>query len=77
MIYALSLGAQESEIEALCYGGCGKFSVGLLKIEGGLFLACHENNCEHEEKRSEELGCFNGERVYARKLMKEVLDGLR
>jgi len=60
---------QEKLIKKLCFGKCGKISVGCIKDEElGAMFPCTEENCKYEEKRIELGKLDTGEIVYLRKL---------
>ena len=63
-------GLQQAEIEAHCFGSCGKVIFGLLMDEqyGGL-SRCFEANCPFvEAEMSEPFGEVNGANAHLRKL---------
>jgi hypothetical protein len=70
MFYGVSPIIQKELVDKYCFGSCGKIIVGA--VDGGDYIGyvfpCREDNCPHEEKRSEVLGDVNGESFCMRKL---------
>jgi hypothetical protein len=67
MIYGLFLGVQEKEIQHYCFP-CGKILMAALDLDGSVLMPCKEDECPHEEKRTEPVGTAFDDTVCLRKL---------
>lgn len=69
MIYGVPLMLQEKEIEAYCFGSCGKAKLAGIESDiAGPLIPCSETNCKYEEARTPVIGEAFGEEVCIRKL---------
>lgn len=76
MIYGVVLEFQKDEIEALCFGKCGKILFGGMDLPmpswgvgaGVSLLPCREEHCPYQDGDALAVGDVDGEEVYVRKL---------
>lgn len=70
MLYIVNPFVQKKEVDELCFGSCGRVLCGGVDLGpdlGGGF-PCREDECPHEEKRSEIIGQVFEEDCCLRKL---------